>query len=57
MQARAFTALLEQGFSADLFCYSVGRTQRPPPIPRLLRERASRLGLIIDIDHYDCSDD
>jgi len=51
--ANEFRDLLEDGIHADIFCYSVGSTDRPPAIPNSLRDRAARLGLIIDIDHYD----
>ncbi len=45
-------ALVDSGVSADIFCYSRGRTAQPPAIPRDLRQRAAALGLSIEIDHY-----
>ena len=45
-------ALLASGVDADIFCYSLGRSSDAPSLPRVLRERAARLGLRIDVDHY-----
>ncbi len=51
-KSAALAELLAQGVVADLFCFSVGRSSRPPPVPRKLRERALKLGFPINIDHY-----
>jgi hypothetical protein len=51
-KAEEVRALIAAGVEGDIFCYSRGWTERLPPIPRRLRERAAALGLSIDIDHY-----
>jgi hypothetical protein len=44
--------ILERGITADIFCFSEGRTEVPPSVPKTIRERANALGLVIEIDHY-----
>ena len=45
-------SLLADGISGDFFCYSLGSTEEPPPLPKSIRDRAASLGLDIEIDHY-----
>lgn len=45
-------AILAKGVYADIFCYSRGRADTPPLIPRQLRQCAEAFGLSIEIDHY-----
>jgi hypothetical protein len=56
-KGEAVRALLEQGIKADISCYSAGRTDVPPSIPKTTRERANALGLAIKIDHYTTEDE
>lgn len=51
-KAEGIAQLLEQGINADFFCYSIGPNIDPPDIPKMLHQRADKLGLRIDIDHY-----
>jgi len=52
---QAILEIVQQGVSADFFCYSSGSTQTPPAIPRTIRDRANTLSFHIEIDHYDTS--
>lgn len=45
-------ALLADGVTADFFCFSSGSTPAAPSLPRRLRERATALGIRLEIDHY-----
>lgn len=38
--------------TARILCYSSGTTEAPQSYPKALDERASALGLFIEIDHY-----
>jgi hypothetical protein len=51
-KAAQVRTLIASGVSGDIFCYSSGKAERPPQIPKDLRERAEALGLLIEIDHY-----
>jgi hypothetical protein len=51
-KAAVIRAFLDRGVAVDIYCYSMGATKSPPPLPRALRERARALGLEIGIDHY-----
>ena len=51
-RADAIVALLAGGAEADFFCYSSGSTPEPPALPRPVRDRATALGIAIDIDHH-----
>ncbi len=48
----AVRALTSSAIESDIFCYSFGKTEEPPTLPASLHERASALGLSIEIDHY-----
>jgi hypothetical protein len=37
----------------DFFCFSMGASASPPSIPRAILERANRLGIRIETNHYD----
>jgi hypothetical protein len=54
-KAEAVASILRDGVGGDFFCFSAGRTDRPPTIPREIRKRAAALNLEIVIDHYDVS--
>lgn len=41
----------------DFFCYSCGASASPPSVPRSIISRASGLGISVEIDHYDSSND
>jgi hypothetical protein len=56
-KAAEVRALLEQGIKGDIFCFSEGKTERPPSLPKHIRERAGALGLEIVIDHYDLAEE
>ena len=56
-RAEAVRELLQRGVDADFFCFSEGFSPDPPSIPGETRERASALGVQIDIDHYECNPD
>jgi Domain of unknown function (DUF4279) len=56
-KANALRSVLNGNVDADIFCYSLGASSRPPSIPRSIRDRASALGLRVDIDHYSTLDD
>jgi hypothetical protein len=56
-KARAIAALIANGVTIDIFCYSAGRSSKLPSLPRSIRERASALGIPIDIDHYHVDDE
>lgn len=49
--------LLALGIEGDIFCYSLGDTPNPPTLPDTTTVRATALGLTIEIDHYDASED
>ncbi len=40
------------GTRVDFFCYTLGSSTDPPSLPRSIRDRAARLGIDIEIDHY-----
>ena len=40
------------GTRVDFFCYTLGTSTDPPSLPRSIRDRAARLGIDIEIDHY-----
>jgi hypothetical protein len=44
--------LLASGATADIFCFSEGPTVEPPVLPGETQDRAARLSLPIEIDHY-----
>jgi len=44
--------LIVQGWEVDLFCFSQGKVEEPPPLPAETRKRAEGLGVLIDIDYY-----
>ena len=50
-KAEYIIELMTQGVKGDIFCYSYG-SDEPPSIPNSIRQRAEKLGLQIDIDHY-----
>ena len=41
----------------DIYCFSVGASASPPSIPRVIIERAERLGISIGVDHHDSTND
>ena len=49
------TELLRRDVVADFFCFSEGATDKPPSLPRSIRERSEAFGMAILIDHYDSS--
>jgi pyruvate kinase len=51
-RSEAIRDLLESGIDVDFFCFSAGSTEKPPSLPRAIRDRAEALGIRIDIDHY-----
>ncbi|HKQ49544.1 MAG TPA: DUF4279 domain-containing protein [Phycisphaerae bacterium] len=51
-KAKAIAALRREGVNIDFFCFSSGSTPHPPSLPRTIRQRATALGIRIDIDHY-----
>jgi hypothetical protein len=55
--ADAFSSLDITDLRIDLFCFSMGASPSPPSIPRSIIERADRLGISVDIDHYDSTND
>ncbi|MBC8106232.1 MAG: DUF4279 domain-containing protein [Anaerolineae bacterium] len=56
-KADAVAKLIQDGANVDFFCYSSGYTRLHPAIPRAIRERARRLGIVIEIDHYPMRED
>jgi hypothetical protein len=44
--------LLANGVVGDIFCFSSGAPAHPPALPDRTVERATELGLTIDIDYY-----
>ena len=56
-RADAIAMLDIEGLEIGFFCFSTGRTDSPPSLPRNTVDRAKELGIIIDIDHYDSSND
>lgn len=51
-KADALRSLLVRSVQADIFCYSYGANPCSPSVPQALRERASALGLKIEVDHW-----
>lgn len=41
----------------DFFCFSAGASPSPPSIPKSIIERAKHLGISVEIDHYDTTND
>ena len=56
-KADALALILATGVSADVFCYSLGRSVSPPSVPRSSRALLRELGLSLEIDHYELSED
>ena len=56
-KADALALILARGVSADVFCYSLGRSASPPSVPRSSRARLRELGLCLEIDHDEISED
>jgi hypothetical protein len=52
-KAEEVHGLLKRGIKGDIFCFSEGKTESSPSLPKRIRERADALGLEIVIDHYD----
>ena len=55
--AEAIHAIDIPDLKTDFFCYSAGATPAKPAISESVTRRARALGISIDIDHYDTSDD
>ncbi|MEM7559288.1 MAG: DUF4279 domain-containing protein [Planctomycetota bacterium] len=56
-KAQSIHAIRVNDLEIDFFCCSIGNTPSPPPISRETTGRAEALGIRIEIDHYDSSDD
>ncbi len=50
--AAALVSLRTDGITTDFFCCSSGSSPDPPPMPRVIRQRAAALGITIEIDHH-----
>ena len=50
--AETIAAFQADGTRTDFFCYTLGTSPDPPSLPRSIRDRAARLGIEIEIDHY-----
>jgi hypothetical protein len=51
-KAAAIAELRRREVEVDFFCFSSGYTKLAPSIPRAVRDRAAKLGITIEIDHY-----
>ncbi len=56
-RADAILSLDINDLKTDFFCYSMGASTSPPSLPQTIIERADRIRIIIDIDHYDSTND
>ena len=56
-KADTLARIVTPAVSASVFCYSLGKCASPPSIPKVLRDQLGDLGLSLEIDHYEISEE